>query len=87
MGLAPINACEGDLICLLLSGKVPFLLRPNGDEYELVGECYVHGLMDGEGLIQAKRRAQPDGDHNNTSWIYRLDEEPLPFETEDFVLR
>jgi hypothetical protein len=67
IGLAPINAYEGDIICLLLSGEVPFTLRCNGDEYELVGECYVHRLMDGEGLIEAAGRAQPEFKHSNTS--------------------
>jgi hypothetical protein len=42
--------------------------------------------MDGEGLIEAARRAQPEFEHSNTSWLYTLDEEPLPFEAEEFVL-
>ena len=29
--------------------RVPFVLRPvaNGKNFELLGECYVHGVMDG----------------------------------------
>lgn len=41
---------EGDLVCVLLGGVTPFILRPDGDHYNLVGECYVHGLMHGEAI-------------------------------------
>jgi hypothetical protein len=39
-----------DLICVLYGGDVPYVLRPNGDRFYFVGDCYVHGLMDGEGV-------------------------------------
>jgi hypothetical protein len=49
IGLAPKWALEGDNICLLFGGNVPFVLRDRGDgKYQFVGECYVHGIMDGE---------------------------------------
>jgi hypothetical protein len=35
---------------LALGGSVLYILRPRGNEYEFIGECYVHGLMDGEAL-------------------------------------
>ena len=37
---------------ILNGGGVPFLLRPEDKSkgaYRFVGECYVHGLMNGEG--------------------------------------
>jgi hypothetical protein len=34
----------------LVGGKMPFCLRPWGDQFLLVGECYVHGLMTGEAI-------------------------------------
>jgi hypothetical protein len=33
---------------------MPFILRPEGIYYTLVGECYVHGIMDGEVLEAAQ---------------------------------
>ena len=51
MCLIPARAAKGDEICVFLGGSVPFVIRErdNGN-YSLVGECYVHGLMDGEAL-------------------------------------
>ena len=56
MGWVPVDAQKGDKICILLGGQVPFVLRPIQDgKYQLVGEAYLHGLMDGEGLSIGKR--------------------------------
>jgi hypothetical protein len=42
-----------DILCIFLGGNVPFILRPLGDgSYELVGEAYVHGVMDGEFMTE-----------------------------------
>lgn len=48
MGIVSVEAREGDVICTLLGAQVPFVLRPNGICYNLVGECYIHGIMKGE---------------------------------------
>lgn len=52
LGLAPMDAKVGDIIALLEGGSVPYILRPrSGTEagcYELIGDAYVHGIMDGE---------------------------------------
>jgi hypothetical protein len=50
-GLVPGSAKVGDAICLLDGGCVPFVLRKSDTGYRLVGECYIHGIMDGEGLV------------------------------------
>lgn len=50
MGIGPPRMRKGDLICVFLGGNVPWVVRRDGCEYELVGECYVHGIMDGEVL-------------------------------------
>ncbi|KAI9651350.1 hypothetical protein NHQ30_001391 [Ciborinia camelliae] len=51
IGLAPMDAQVGDQIFLLEGGKLPYILRPTGtkDEYRIIGDSYVHGIMDGEG--------------------------------------
>ena len=37
---------------MLLGCESPIVLRPNGNEqYQVVGECYVDGLMGGEALL------------------------------------
>ena len=46
--LGPAIMEEGDLICTLNGGKLPFCLRPWNGQFLLVGECYVHGLVAGE---------------------------------------
>ena len=50
IGLAPWNAQQGDVISVLLGGCTPFILRqiPGTEQYSLVGEAYVYGIMGGE---------------------------------------
>ena len=47
-GLGPENLRPNDEVWLLKHAKVPFILRPYGGQYQLVGEAYVHGIMFGE---------------------------------------
>jgi hypothetical protein len=55
LGSAPISTKLGDKVCVLLGGATPFVVRPEGDCYKLVGECYVQGLMDGEVMHALKQ--------------------------------
>ena len=48
MGVGPPGMQPGDSVCVFLGGNVPWVVRQEGSEYTLVGECYVHGIMDGE---------------------------------------
>jgi hypothetical protein len=48
LGLGPKDAQKGDLLALLQGGQMPNVLRRKGEFYELVGDCYVHGVMKGE---------------------------------------
>ena len=50
MGLAPAKAQDGDKICILLGGQVPYVLREQDEHYVLIGEYYFHGIMKGEAL-------------------------------------
>ncbi|KAK2611427.1 hypothetical protein N8I77_004766 [Diaporthe amygdali] len=47
--LLPEGAQKDDRVVLAEGGKVPLVLRPDGDGYYMfVGEAYIHGIMDGE---------------------------------------
>ena len=52
-GLGPTDLEPDDVLALLLGGDMPYALRrTNSDResnvYTFIGECYVHGAMDGE---------------------------------------
>ena len=54
LGLVPAETKKRDLICILFGCSVPVVLRRHSDSktkkeyFQFIGECYVHGLMDGE---------------------------------------
>jgi hypothetical protein len=49
VGVGPANMQSGDLVCIFLGSGLPFLIRPLEEgRYILVGEAYVHGIVDGE---------------------------------------
>lgn len=51
LACVPKDSRKGDLLCVLFGGEVPYVLRPSGNGYyAIVGECYVDGIMHGEGL-------------------------------------
>jgi hypothetical protein len=89
LGRAPLSARKGDMICLVPGGEVPLLLRPDvdGDKFTFAGECYVHGFMDGEGLVEARSRMDSSYDRTDTAWLHERCEGPLPFETREFCIR
>jgi hypothetical protein len=39
-----------DLVCVLFGGQTPFILRRDGERYQFISDCYVHGIMEGEAL-------------------------------------
>ena len=65
LGMAPSRAQKGDLVVVLLGCSVPVVLRRRHSDgngkgkgkgkegegaLEFVGECYLHGFMNGEAL-------------------------------------
>ncbi|KAI4132568.1 MAG: hypothetical protein LQ338_000667 [Usnochroma carphineum] len=48
LGLVPPEADVGDKVFILEGGKTPYVLRQKDEYWQLVGECYVHGIMYGE---------------------------------------
>ena len=54
-GLAPRDTCKGDIVCIVLGCRYPIVLRPalsNGKSYQVVGECYIEGFMNGEAIYR-----------------------------------
>ena len=53
-GLGNSEVRVGDMVCILFGCSVPVLLRQitqgKTPEFLFVGECYVHGMMDGEAV-------------------------------------
>jgi hypothetical protein len=55
MALLPDGATAGDVICIIYGARTPYVLRwvkcvgPDL-RYQLVGNCYVHGIVEGEAL-------------------------------------
>ncbi|KAH6703073.1 putative heterokaryon incompatibility protein 6, OR allele, partial [Leptodontidium sp. MPI-SDFR-AT-0119] len=42
---------QGDVVALIKGSQVPFILRRESDgQYQLIGEAYVDGIMDGEAM-------------------------------------
>lgn len=46
----PVDTTPTDRICLLVGCAVPFVVRPVGRCYELLGDCYREGMIQAEGL-------------------------------------
>jgi hypothetical protein len=55
-GLLPAGTRKGDAIVLAEGGRVPLVLREvkSKKSWELVGDCYIHGIMYGEAFDSQK---------------------------------
>jgi hypothetical protein len=68
VGWAPQQCKKGDVVAVLAGGKVPYALRPeassnpseeSGDSrkyYSVLGDAYIHGIMDGEVVTELEDR-------------------------------
>ena len=75
VGIGPAAMEPGDSIYILAGGNVPYVLRPVPDAacfdtFELVGSCYVHGVMDGQAVdgLGEDEAPLPDLDLPKTEW-------------------
>lgn len=70
IGMAHDHCAEGDEIWILAGGRVPYVLRPCDKSqseldisapkrYIFKGDCYIHGIMEGE-YFQGKERDEVD---------------------------
>ncbi|KHN94726.1 Ankyrin and HET domain protein [Metarhizium album ARSEF 1941] len=59
IGLVPLSTQENDIVVIVHGCDVPFVVRPSGREgcYRLVGECYVHGVMNGEMMTDVAKNS------------------------------
>ncbi|CZR54185.1 related to heterokaryon incompatibility protein [Phialocephala subalpina] len=48
IGMAPYRVRKGDMVSVLVGCNIPVILRQRGSGYEVIGECYLHGFMNGE---------------------------------------
>ncbi len=61
IGPVPWAVEVGDKICMFYGGEVLYVLRESDNGVQcFVGECYIHGLMDGEGFAQFNSDAADD---------------------------
>ena len=52
IGIAPNATKPGDRVCVLFGCRTPMLLRKtSGLQSQVVGDCYIHGVMDGEAFL------------------------------------
>ena len=58
MGWIPEAGKTGDVISVLYGCFLPVLLRPKGNAYEMIGTCYIYGIMDGEAVSAAQEPMQ-----------------------------
>jgi hypothetical protein len=68
LGLAPKTARRDDIVCVFYGCSVPVLIRKirtkdkSKQEYEFIGECYLHGMMDGEAVSGARKSQTTEED-------------------------
>lgn len=61
----PLAAMAGDRVAISYGGNIPFVVREvpgGGGKYQLIGECYLDGFMDGP-AIEVDRQS---GIHGST---------------------
>ncbi|KAF9776293.1 hypothetical protein IL306_005555 [Fusarium sp. DS 682] len=52
IGLGPGNMARDDVICILGGAVMPIVVRPLGDHFGIIGDCYMNGVMDGEAVVE-----------------------------------
>jgi hypothetical protein len=55
-GLVPKEAQTGDILILFKGMETPFVLRPAGEKWIVIGECFIEGYMKGRKSIAGDSR-------------------------------
>lgn len=50
IGMGPQHLGAGDAIAIFFGGRAPFVLRPSGESFRMLGECYIHNYMNGSAI-------------------------------------
>lgn len=50
IGLIPNDSKPGDIVAVIHGLPTPYIIRRKRENFVLVGECYIHGIMYGEAL-------------------------------------
>ena len=56
LGIGPWSLQKGDSVMIVAGAYVPYIVRQTGgssESYELIGEAYVHGIMNGEAMEES----------------------------------
>jgi hypothetical protein len=88
IGLAPDTAAPGDVLVVLLGLDTPIILRPTTNGcYNVVGTCFVYGLMSSEALLgplPGDTRIVKYPDRFISTWSYAfLDDETQQIRSDD----
>ena len=62
VGVVHAATAVGDEICLLFGGNVPYVVRERDGTHQFIGECYCHGIMNGEAM---QASVEENGDAKN----------------------
>jgi hypothetical protein len=54
LGLVPGQARKGDKIALMRGGATPIVIRKFGNDWQVLGDAYLHGVMMGEAFDESK---------------------------------
>ena len=60
MGLGSQIVKSNDVVAILYGCRWPVILRPRGERYEVIGVCYVQGIMFGEAVREHKADGKED---------------------------
>ncbi|OJD30789.1 heterokaryon incompatibility protein [Diplodia corticola] len=69
-GLGPMQMAKNDGVYLMLGARTPMLLRAKKYFFELIGDCFAHGYMDGEAMSSWDKISSEPRQRN--FWIDRL---------------
>lgn len=59
LALAPIHTRVDDYVAIFHGGRMPLVVREAGQDFKVIRESYMHGLLNGEALDMGDYKVQP----------------------------